>query len=135
MRKTAASVSTWSSVVSIRRHNAARFTGDAELPRHIVSGVLLAAIAATAACRVDQDAARYDRLRYEELQKANCAEMAAVLSKPLIDKEPEDYDAVLERCRRLKTLSFEQYADVAENARRTGSWELPSSGADANVEP
>lgn len=75
-------------------------------------------------CDVDRDHPKYDQLRYEELRKANCGDMAAVLSKPLLSEETEDYDAALARCRVMQSLTFEEYRKLADHARRTGKWDV-----------
>ncbi len=75
-------------------------------------------------CGVDRDSAEYDERRYKELQKSNCDEMAALLAKPLLTEKPQDYDAVVKRCRDLKSLTPEEYRRLSQHARDTGSWDI-----------
>jgi len=85
---------------------------------------LLAAILLAGGCGVDKHHAKYDQLRYDELQKARCNEMASFLSTPLISDEPEEYDAALKRCQDMKALSFDEYKRLAEHGRETGNWDV-----------
>ena len=75
-------------------------------------------------CGIDRDAPEYDQLRYEQLQKTRCHEMAAVLSKPLVSRETEDYDTTLKRCEAMKSLNFEEYKVLSDHARQTGVWDV-----------
>ncbi len=90
-------------------------------PRELV--LLLVSMTA-AACTVDRENPKYDELRYDELQKARCSEIATVLSKPLLSEETEDYDLNLKRCQDMKTLSLEEYKVLADYARQHGVWDL-----------
>ncbi len=85
---------------------------------------LMIAVLFSGACGVDKHDAKYDQLRYDELQKARCDEMASFLSSPQITEEPEDYDAALKRCEDMKSLSFEEYKRLADYGRETGSWDI-----------
>ncbi len=75
-------------------------------------------------CGVDKNNPKYDQLRYDELQKANCHDMAAVLSAPVIMDKPEEFDTALKRCQDTQSLSFEEYKDFADQARATGNWDI-----------
>ena len=87
----------------------------------IVAGLLVLVMAG---CDVDKDAPKYDELRYEQLQKTRCVDMATLLSASFVNAEPEDYDKSLKRCEDMKQLSFEQYKRLADQARSTGSWDV-----------
>lgn len=90
-------------------------------------------------CGVDRNAAKYDERRYQELQRANCTEMASVLSSKLIAKTPENYDQAMKRCQDLKSLSYEEYIRYAEASRKSGNWDLyatyPEKRLKHNEEP
>ena len=86
--------------------------------------VLTLCSAVLPACGIDRDAPEYDQLRYEQLRKTRCHEMAAVLSKPLVSRETEDYDTTLKRCEAMKSLDFEEYKVLADHARQTGVWDV-----------
>jgi hypothetical protein len=91
------------------------------MKNRIILPLLLCALAA---CGVDRNAAEYDQLRYDEMQKANCDEAAhMVSSKALMDK-PQNYDDAFKRCQDTKSLSFEEYKALADYGRRTGSWDI-----------
>ena len=75
-------------------------------------------------CGVDKNSAEYDQRRYDELQRANCNEMASVLSAPFVMETPEEFDAAYKRCQDLKSLTFEQYMVLAEHGRQTGVWDV-----------
>lgn len=92
--------------------------------RHYRPLLLAIIVSSLLACGVDRDDAKYDERRYKEIQKADCAELATILSKPFFTKNPEDETAVLQRCHRLKQLSFAEYKQIAERARVTGKWEF-----------
>lgn len=85
---------------------------------------LIALLVVLQACGVDRDAPEYDQLRYNELQKTRCSEMATILSRPLMSKETEDYDGALARCEAMKSLTFEEYTLLADHARATGKWDV-----------
>ncbi len=78
----------------------------------------------TAGCDIDKDAPKYDELRYEQLQKTRCVDMATLLSASFVNAEPEDYDKSLKRCEDMKALSFEEYKRLSDHARATGSWDI-----------
>lgn len=77
-----------------------------------------------AACGVDKNHPKYDQLRYDELQKANCHDMASVLSAPVLMDKPEDFDTALKRCQDTQSLSFEEYKAFADHGRDTGNWDI-----------
>ncbi len=87
----------------------------------IMAGLLVSAMAG---CDIDKDAPKYDELRYEQLQKTRCVDMATMLSASFVNADPEDYDKSLKRCEDMKALSFEEYKRLSEHARATGSWDL-----------
>lgn len=78
------------------------------------------------ACGFDPTSEEYDRLRYGELQKTDCATMATLGTKKVIvgKKNTETYDSILARCQKLQGMNFEQYRDAARVARETGEWDL-----------
>lgn len=76
------------------------------------------------ACGVDKNHPKYDELRYEQLQKANCHDMASVLSADFLMETPEDFDAAFKRCEDTKSLSFEEYKAFAEQGRASGNWDI-----------
>ena len=78
----------------------------------------------TSGCDVDKNAPKYDELRYEQLQKARCDEMASVLSEPFIMETPDDFDTAKKRCEDTKSLSFEEYKRFADHGRATGAWDI-----------
>ncbi|MFC1749628.1 hypothetical protein ACFL2V_12570 [Pseudomonadota bacterium] len=86
--------------------------------------VLLGAVLLGSGCGVDKNAAKYDQLRYDELQEARCDEMASFLSAPMITDDPEDYDTALKRCEDMKSLTLEEYKRLANHGRETGSWDI-----------
>lgn len=75
-------------------------------------------------CGIDKNSPKYDQLRYEQLQKTRCVDMATVLSSEFVTKEPENYDAALKRCEDMRTLTFDEYRRLADHARATGSWDI-----------
>lgn len=75
-------------------------------------------------CDVDKNHQKYDQLRYEQLQKARCVDMATLLSASFVNAEPEDYDKALKRCEDMKLLSFDAYKQLSDHARATGSWDI-----------
>ncbi len=75
-------------------------------------------------CDIDKNHPKYDELRYEQLQKARCGEMASVLAAPFFMDEPEDFDVARKRCEDTKTLSFDEYKRLADYGRTTGAWDL-----------
>jgi len=85
---------------------------------------VIALLALLAACGVDRNDPKYDQLRYEQMQKANCAEIASVVSAKVIMEQPGDYDAALKRCQDNKILSFEEYKIFADYGRETGVWDV-----------
>ncbi len=87
-------------------------------------GVVVLSGLALFGCSVDKNAEKYDELRYEQLQKARCDEMASFLSTPLISEEPEEYDSALKRCQDMKTLTFEEYKKLADHGRVSGNWDI-----------
>lgn len=91
----------------------------------MVLGVLLSGMVLLGSgCGVDKNAAKYDQLRYDELQDARCDEMAAVLSSDVITETPEEYDTAFKRCEDMKSLSFEEYKRFADHGRETGIWDI-----------
>ena len=91
--------------------------------RKIALITTLLAVVATG-CGVDKNHPKYDQLRYEELQKTRCVDMATMLSSAFVTTEPENYDKALKRCEAMKSLSFEEYKRLAEHARATGKWDI-----------
>lgn len=81
----------------------------------------------SAGCGFDPTAPEHDRVRYDELQKADCDQMAQLGSKELIVDKPDDYAVVLERCKQMQALTFEQYQAAAEYARSHGEWNLEAA--------
>ena len=77
-----------------------------------------------AGCGVERNDPKYDQLRYDQMQKANCGEIASVLSAEAIMDEPADYDVALKRCQDNKVLSFEEYKVLADHGRETGVWDV-----------
>lgn len=76
-----------------------------------------------AACGFDPTSPEYDQRRYTELQRADCREVASLGAKPFISgKSGETYESVLERCKKMQAMSFEQYQAAADRARSTGVW-------------
>lgn len=86
--------------------------------------LLAVAVGLGSGCGVDKNHPKYDQLRYDELQKANCHEMASVLSSEALMEAPEDFDQALKRCQDTKGLSFEEYKALAEYGRETGEWDI-----------
>ena len=86
-------------------------------------------------CGFDPMAEKYDRVRYEELQKTDCANMAALAASRFVVKdETPDPEAYRANCERLQALTFEQYQRVAQNARDTGVWDVAAAlGSSADV--
>lgn len=84
----------------------------------------VALLIAISGCDVDKTHPKYDQLRYDQIQKANCSEIASVLSAKAIMEKPDDYDVALKRCQDNKTLSFEEYKKLAEHGRETGIWDI-----------
>lgn len=78
------------------------------------------------ACGFDPTSEEYDRVRYDQLQKTDCATMATLGTKKIIvgKKNKETYDSILARCQKLQSMNFEQYRDAARVARETGEWDL-----------
>jgi hypothetical protein len=76
------------------------------------------------ACGVDKEHPKYDQRRYDELQRANCHDMASVLSSRLLMETPEEFDTALKRCQDTKSLSFEEYQALADYGRETGEWDI-----------
>lgn len=94
------------------------------MPR-VMTTITATLLAATlAGCGVDRDNPKYDELRYEQLQKARCVDMATILSSDFVNAEPENYDGSLKRCEDMKSLTFEEYQRLADHARATGSWDI-----------
>jgi len=77
-----------------------------------------------AGCGVDRNHPKYDQLRYDQMQKANCVEIASVLSAKAIMDKPEDYDTALKRCQDNKIMTFEEYKLFADHGRATGVWDV-----------
>lgn len=94
--------------------------------RSMTRRITLAAVVAglLAGCGVDKEHPKYDQRRYDELQKANCHEMATVLSASFLMETPEDFDVALKRCQDTKSLSFEEYQALADYGRKTGEWDI-----------
>lgn len=86
--------------------------------------MLFALVLTVAGCGVDRNAAKYDERRYKELQRANCVDMASLLSSTLIAEKPENYDQAMKRCQDLKALSYEDYLRYANAARASGNWDI-----------
>jgi len=84
----------------------------------------IAVLAALAGCDVDRNHPKYDQLRFDQMQKANCVEIASVLSAKAIMDKPEDYDAALKRCQDNKNMTFEEYKVFADHGRETGVWDV-----------
>ncbi len=85
---------------------------------------LVVMLAVLAGCGVDRNHPKYDQLRYEQMQKANCEEIASVLSAKAIMDKPEDYDVALKRCQDNKIMTFEEYKVFADHGRETGVWDV-----------
>ncbi len=85
---------------------------------------LVVLLAALAGCGVDRNHPKYDQLRYDQMQKANCVEIASVLSAKAIMDKPEDYDAALKRCQDNKVMTFDEYKVFADHGRETGVWDV-----------
>ncbi len=77
-----------------------------------------------AGCGVDKDDPKYDQLRYEQLAKTRCVDMAALLSSEFVNADPEDYENSLKRCEDMKSLSFEEYKKLADYSRANGTWDI-----------
>lgn len=86
--------------------------------------VTLFAVFVVAGCGVERDSPEYDQLRYDELQSANCNDMASVLSAEALMESPEDFDTAFKRCQDLKSLTFEQYKLYSDHGRQTGVWDI-----------
>lgn len=87
-----------------------------------MTAAMLAAMAT--GCDVDKDHPKYDELRYEQLKKTRCVDMATILSSDFVTADPEDYDKSLKRCEDMKSLSFEEYKRLADHARAAGKWDI-----------
>jgi len=85
---------------------------------------LIAVLSVLAGCDVDRNDPKYDQLRYDQMQKANCVEIASVLSAKAIMDKPEDYDAALKRCQDNKIMTFDEYKVFADHGRETGVWDV-----------
>ena len=85
---------------------------------------VVALLAMLSGCGVDRNAPKYDQLRFDQMQKANCVEIASVLSAKAIMDKPEDYDASLKRCQDNKIMTFEEYKIFADHGRETGVWDV-----------
>lgn len=94
------------------------------VPRRALRNLLPAAAGLLlAACGFDPTSPEYDQRRYTELQRADCREVASLGAKPFISgKSGETYESVLERCKKMQAMSFEQYQAAADRARSTGVW-------------
>jgi hypothetical protein len=93
---------------------------------------LLAGILLTA-CGFDPTDEKYDRVRYDELRKTDCREMASLGAKRFIaGKSGETYESILARCEKMKALSFDEYRTGSKQARETGKWpfEAPPSATE-----
>ena len=86
--------------------------------------IALATAISLTACTVDKNNPKYDQLRYNELQDTNCHDMAGLLSSKLVTNHPEDRDVALKRCQDMKTLSYEEYQQLADYFRETGDWDF-----------
>lgn len=85
--------------------------------------LISAAGAVLTACGFDPTSPEYDQRRYTELQRADCREIASLGAKPFISgKAGETYESVLERCKSMQAMSFDQYRAAADRARATGVW-------------
>lgn len=84
--------------------------------------VFLGALALSG-CGFDPTAEQHDRTRWEELQKTDCGQVAGLASQRLIaGKSGDSYEVILERCRKMRALTWEQYKAAAQQARETGEW-------------
>lgn len=91
-------------------------------PMFVLSAALLTMMAI--GCDVDRNHPKYDELRYEQLQKTRCVDMATVLASEFAIAKPENYDKALKRCEDMKTLSFAEYKRLADHGRKTGKWDV-----------
>lgn len=96
----------------------------------VLTSAVLALMAA--GCDVDKNHPKYDQLRYEQLQKARCVDMATVLASDFVTAEPENYDKALKRCEDMKSLSFDEYKRLSDHARATGKWDVYQLYPDKN---
>ncbi len=95
----------------------------AKTPRIPLAVFFLVALL-VAGCGFDPTSAEYDQVRYEQLQKTNCEQMASFASTKLASDNPQSYEDVLDRCQKMQALNFEEYRIAAQRARESGEWEL-----------
>lgn len=95
------------------------------------SWLLALATAALLGCGFDPTSAEYDRLRYDELQKVDCANMANLGVRRIFKSKDstETYDTILQRCRHMQAMSFDDYRAASQKAREEGKFEQPPSPA------
>lgn len=97
---------------------------------------LVTALAAiTSGCGFDPTAEEYDRLRFDELQKSDCNTLADMGSRRMFKAKDskETYETILERCRKMQAMSFDEYRATATKARTDGtSFEEAAAAAQAN---
>lgn len=89
-----------------------------------ITPLALVLVGLAGGCGVDKESPEYDERRYNELQKANCDDIAYVLARPLLSKETVRYEDSLQRCQDMKSLSFSEYQMLADHARAVGYWDL-----------
>lgn len=77
----------------------------------------------TSGCGFDPTAEEYDRLRFDELQKSDCNTMADMGSRRMFKAKDskETYETILERCRKMQAMSFDEYRATATKARSDGT--------------
>jgi len=75
-------------------------------------------------CDIDKNAPEYDELRYEQLQKASCSDMASILSEDFLMEKPDDFDVAKKRCEDTKSLSLVEYKHFADESRASGVWDI-----------
>lgn len=82
-------------------------------------------------CGFDPTSAEYDRLRYDELQKVDCANMANLGMRRIFKSKDsnETYDSILQRCRHMQAMSFDDYRAASQKAREEGKFEQPPPAA------
>lgn len=102
--------------------------------KKIILGAAVMTTAVMAGCGVDKNHPKYDQVRYDELQKTRCIDMATMLSSDFVNAEPENYDQALKRCEDMKTLSFEEYKRLADHARSTGKWDIYQLYPEKNIQ-
>lgn len=91
----------------------------------IISAIAIAPLLAH--CGFEPTSAEYDQLRYDQLQKADCPQIAKLGSKELIVERPDEYTEVLARCEQMQALSFEDYQRASSYAREHGEWDVDAA--------